>query len=39
VWGCEQVPTGWVRRIRETRDPRNGAMARLQEQLVDFRVK
>jgi hypothetical protein len=39
VWGCEQVPTGWVRRIRETRDARNGAMARLQEQLVDFRVK
>jgi hypothetical protein len=39
VWGCEQVPTGWVRRIRETRDPRNGAMARLQEQLVDYRVK
>ncbi len=39
VWGYEQVPTGWVRRIRETRDSRNGAMARLQEQLVDFRVK
>ena len=39
VWGCEQSPTGWVRRIRETRDARNGAMARLQEQLVDYRVK
>lgn len=39
VWGCEQAPTGWVRRIRETRDARDGAMARLQEQLVDFRVK
>jgi hypothetical protein len=39
VWGCEQSPIGWVRRIRETRDSRNGAMARLQEQLVDFRVK
>lgn len=39
VWGCEQVPSGWVRRIRETRDPRDGAMARLQEQLVDFRLK
>ena len=39
LWGCEQSPTGWVRRIRETRDPRNGGTARLQEQLVDFRLK
>jgi hypothetical protein len=39
VWCSAEVPTGWVRRIRETRDPRNGAMARLQEQLVDFRLK
>ena len=39
VWGCEESPTGWVRRIRETRDPRNNAMARLQEQVVDYRVR
>lgn len=39
VWGSDQAPTGWVRRIRETRDPRNGAMARQQEQVVDFRLK
>lgn len=39
VWGSDQSPTGWVRRIQETRDPRNGAMARLQEQLVDFRLR
>jgi hypothetical protein len=39
LWGTEQAPCGWVRRIRETRDPRNGAMARLQEQVVDFRLK
>ena len=39
VWGSEQAPTGWVRRIRETRDPRNNAMARFQEQLVDYRLQ
>lgn len=39
VWACDVAPTGWVRRIRETRDARDGAMARRQEQLVDFRVK
>ena len=39
VWGCERAPAGWVRRIRETRDPRDGSMARLQEQLVDFRLE
>jgi len=39
VWGSELSPTGWVRRIRETRDPRNNAMARFQEQVVDYRVR
>ena len=39
VWGSEQVPTGWVRRLHETRDARSGAMARQQEQLVDFRMQ
>ena len=39
VWGSEQVPNGWVRRVRETRDLRDGAMARHQEQLVDFRIQ
>lgn len=39
VWGSEAVPTGWVRRLRETRDARNGAMAREQEQLVDFQMR
>jgi hypothetical protein len=39
VWGCEHVPAGWVRRIRETRDPRDGSMTRLQEQLVDFQLR
>lgn len=39
VWGSDAVPTGWVRRMHETRDPRDGAMARYQEQLVDFLIK
>ncbi len=39
VWGNEQAPNGWVRRLHETRDARNGAMAREQEQLVDFRMQ
>lgn len=39
VWGCDAVPTGWVRRMHETRDARTGAMSRYQEQLVDFRIK
>jgi len=33
------VPTGWVRRMHETRDARTGAMSRYQEQLVDFQIK
>jgi hypothetical protein len=39
VWRYEGIPSGWVRRFTESRDPRTGAMSRTEQKLVDFRYE
>lgn len=39
TWHHEAPPTGWVRRMVERRDPRNGAMSREEQRLVDYRQR
>ncbi len=39
TWRFDGTPTGWVKRLTETRDPHTGAMARVEQRLVDFRYQ
>jgi hypothetical protein len=39
VWRYEGMPSGWVRRFTESRDPRTGAMSRSDQRVVDFRYE
>lgn len=39
TWHHDAPPTGWVRRLVERRDPRDGAMTREEQRLVDYRLR
>ncbi len=39
TWHYDGMPTGWVKRSIEARDPRNGAMTRTEELVVGFRYE